>query len=167
VLETHPDNLNRLVQESISFLANEIKDRDILVELELRSDLPMIEVDADQIKQAFYNIIRNAFQAMQTGGILRIRSDHDDEHVTVSFSDTGGGISQVNMSKLFDPYFTTKKSGSGLGLLVVRRIVREHGGDIAIASDEGKGLTVTVRLPRRDRRVRLLGEGGRSQTDTP
>ena len=158
-LETRLENINTLVQESIAFLQPEIQDRDILVEQELRSDLPLLEIDRNQLKQAFYNIIKNAFQAMKTAGILRIRTDMDDHFVSISFADTGGGISQENMSKIFEPYFTTKASGSGLGLLIVRRIVREHGGEIDLVSDEGQGLTLTIRLPIRDQRARMLGSG--------
>jgi two-component system, sporulation sensor kinase E len=95
---------------------------------------------------------------MKHRGILHIRTDMDATHVTVSFTDTGGGISAENLSRVFEPYFTTKTSGSGLGLLIVRRIVREHGGEMAIESSEGKGLTVTIRLPYLDRRVRMLPE---------
>lgn len=159
-LETHPESINQLVQESVAFLAAEISDRDILVEQELRSDLPLIAVDRHQIKQAIYNVIRNSFQAMKAGGILRITSDMDDDFITLRFADTGGGISPENMSRIFDPYFTTKTAGSGLGLLIVRRIVREHGGEMEIVNHEGKGIDLSIRLPFRDRRVRML-EGGR------
>lgn len=158
-LQTRPENLNALLRESIEFLAPEIQDRDILVEQELRPDLPLLEVDRGQLKQVFYNVIKNSFQAMKSEGILHIKTDMDDDRVSVSFTDTGGGISPDNMSKIFDPYFTTKESGSGLGLLIVRRIVRDHGGEIALVSNEGMGLTLTIRLPYRERRVRLL-EGG-------
>ena len=158
-LDPHIENVNLLVQESVSFLQPEIDDRNVLVEQELRSDLPLLEVDRNQMKQAFYNVIKNAFQAMKQKGILRIRTDFDDAFVTIQFADSGGGISPENMSKIFEPYFTTKASGSGLGLLIVRRIVREHGGDIELMSDEGKGLTLTIRLPRRDQRLRMLGSG--------
>ncbi|HEX8310833.1 MAG TPA: ATP-binding protein [Chthoniobacteraceae bacterium] len=158
-LQTQLENLNLLVQESVSFLGPEIEDRNILVEQELRNDLPLLELDRTQIKQAFYNVIKNAFQAMKTGGILRIRTDLEDQFAAVSFTDTGGGITAEDMSKIFEPYFTTKASGSGLGLLIVRRIVREHGGEIDLASDEGHGLTLTIRLPLREHRARLLGSG--------
>ena len=160
-LQTQLENINVLLRESISFLAPEIQDRDIIVEQELRSDLPMLEVDRNQLKQAFYNVIKNSFQAMKSAGILHIKTDMDDNSISISFTDTGGGISPDNMSKIFDPYFTTKESGSGLGLLIVRRIVREHGGEISLISNEGKGLTLTIRLPYRDRRIRLLEGGGR------
>jgi signal transduction histidine kinase len=166
-MEATLENINSLVRESVAFLQPEIDDRDILVEQELRADLPLLEVDRNQLKQAFYNVIKNAFQAMQTGGFLRIRTDFDDEFLAVSFTDTGGGISQENMSKIFEPYFTTKASGSGLGLLIVRRIVREHGGEIDLVTDEGKGLTITIRLPVHQFRARMLQSGPSAPDSAP
>lgn len=160
-LQARLENLNALVQEAVTFLKPEIEDRNILVELELRKDLPLIEVDRNQLKQAFYNVIKNAFQAMKSGGLLRIRTDLDDRFVSISFADTGGGITPENMSKIFEPYFTTKASGSGLGLLIVRRIVREHGGEIDLASDQGKSLTLTIRLPLHNQVARMLEAGTR------
>jgi len=157
-----PENVNNLVDEAVRFFAPEIQDRDMVVEQELRSDLPLLQLDRDQMKQAFYNVIKNSFEAMKRRGILRIRTDRDDTHVLVSFTDTGGGMSPENLSHVFEPYFTTKASGSGLGLLIVRRIVREHGGELSIESNEGKGLTLTIRLPYIDRRVRMLEAGGGS-----
>ncbi len=151
-----PEDVNVIVQEAVRFFQPEITDRDIVVETELRSDLPVLELDRDQIKQAFYNAIKNSFEAMKRHGILHIRTDRDDTHVKISFTDTGGGISAENLSRVFEPYFTTKSGGSGLGLLIVRRIVREHGGELAIESSEGKGMTLTIRLPFLDRRVRML-----------
>lgn len=157
--QLRPENVNVLVEEAVRFFAAEIKDRDIVVEQELRSDLPMLELDRDQIKQAFYNVIKNSFEAMKSRGILRIRTDMDESHVLIRFSDTGGGISTENLSRVFEPYFTTKPSGTGLGLLIVRRIVREHGGELSIESSEGRGLTLTVRLPYIEKRVRMLEAG--------
>ena len=152
------NRLDSIVEEAVRFFRPEIKDRDIVVETELRSDLPTLELDRDQMKQVFYNAIKNSFEAMKRRGILHIRTDRDDTHVKISFTDTGGGISAENLSHIFEPYFTTKSGGSGLGLLIVRRIVREHGGELAIESSEGKGLTLTIRLPLLDRRVRMLPE---------
>ncbi|WP_131990209.1 two-component system sensor histidine kinase NtrB [Chthoniobacter flavus] len=161
-LEARLENVNALVQEAVAFLQPEIEDRNVLVEQELRSDLPLVEVDRNQLKQAFYNVLKNSFQAMKSGGLLRIRTDMDDAFVKIRFADTGGGISPENMSKIFEPYFTTKASGSGLGLLIVRRIVREHGGEIDLASDEGHGLTLTIRLPFRNQVARMLEAGERT-----
>jgi PAS domain S-box-containing protein len=157
--QLHPENVNAIVEEAVRFFAPEIEDRDIVVEQELHSGLPALELDRDQIKQAFYNVIKNSFEAMKRRGILRIRTDMDDQHVLVSFTDTGGGMSPETLSRVFEPYYTTKTTGSGLGLLIVRRIVREHGGELAIESSEGKGLTLTIRLPYRDQRVRMLEAG--------
>jgi len=156
----HPENVNAIVEEALRFFAPEIADRDIVVEAELRPDLPLLELDRDQMKQAFYNVIKNSFEAMKRRGILRIRTEMDATHVNISFTDTGGGMSAESLSRVFEPYFTTKSSGSGLGLLIVRRIVREHGGEMAIESNEGKGLTLTIRLPYLDKRVRMLEAGG-------
>jgi two-component system, sporulation sensor kinase E len=166
-LITRMENVNTVIEESIAFLDAELKDRDILVELELNRSLPPLEIDRDQIKQAFYNVIRNAFQAMRSGGILRIRSGADETHEFVSFSDTGGGIPPENISRVFEPYFTTKSTGSGLGLLIVRRIVRAHGGEIVIESEQNRGVTLTIRLPRADRRVRFLEQGSAGEGGNP
>jgi signal transduction histidine kinase len=157
--QLRPENINTIVEEAVRFFAPEIEARDVVVEQELRSGLPLIELDRDQMKQAFYNVIKNSFEAMKRRGILRVRTDMDATHVIVSFTDTGGGISAENLSRIFEPYFTTKPSGSGLGLLIVRRIVREHGGEMAIESDEGRGVTLTLRLPYVDKRVRMLEAG--------
>lgn len=156
-----PAALNEIVRESLDFLEAEIRDRDILVETELDPALPLLDLDRDQLKQAFYNIIRNAFQAMKTGGILRVRTWAEESRVCIAFADTGGGIDPENISRIFEPYFTTKEGGSGLGLLIVRRIVRAHGGEVAIESTRGRGLTLTIRLPRADTRVRFLKSGTR------
>jgi signal transduction histidine kinase len=153
------ENVNTIVEEAVRFFAPEIQDRDIVVEQELRSDLPLLRIDRDQMKQVFYNVIKNSLEAMKRGGILRIRTDRDDTHVLVSFVDTGSGMSAENLSRVFEPYFTTKASGTGLGLLIVRRIVREHGGELSIESSEGKGVTLTIRLPYVDKRVSMLEAG--------
>lgn len=149
-------DLNALIQEAMRFLGPELEDRQIAVRLELHSALPALQLDADQIKQAFYNIVKNAAQATAPGGSIAIRSDLTEEQVAITFTDDGEGISAEDMSNLYQPYFTTKTSGTGLGLLIVRRIVREHGGELNFASEEGKGTTVTVFLPRIARSMRLL-----------
>jgi len=155
-LETRPDNLNEVVRETVAFLGPEIADRDIIVETSLQDGLPLVSIDRNQLKQAFFNIIKNSVQAMQRGGILHVRTWSGEDHVQVEFADSGGGMPLETMNKIFDPYFTTKQTGSGLGLLIVQRIVREHGGEISLANDEGRGLTFTIRLPLHERRVRLL-----------
>jgi len=155
-LELSLQNINTLIQERIAFLKPEIDDRNILVEERLRLDIPLAQVDKTQIKQAFYNVIKNAFQAMRDGGTLRVETFLEEHFLRITFTDTGGGISAKDMSKIFEPYYTTKASGSGLGLLIVRRIVREHGGEIDLVSHSGEGLQFSIRLPLRDQRARML-----------
>jgi signal transduction histidine kinase len=157
--QLHPESINVIVEEAVRFFAPEIRDRDVVVEQELRSDLPLLQIDRDQMKQAFYNVIKNSLEAMKRRGILRIHTDMDDKHVLISFIDSGGGMSPEDLSRVFEPYFTTKPFGTGLGLLIVRRIVREHGGELSIESSQGKSLTLTIRLPYIDKRVRMLEAG--------
>jgi two-component system, sporulation sensor kinase E len=157
--QLRPENVNTIVEEAVRFFAPELQDREIVVAQELRSDLPLLQLDRDQIKQAFYNVIKNSVEAMHRHGTLRIRTDLADTHVIVRFVDTGGGMSAENLGRVFEPYFTTKPSGSGLGLLIVRRIVREHGGELSIESSQGRGLTLTIRLPFIDKRIRMLEAG--------
>ena len=111
------------------------------------------------MKQAFYNVIKNALQAMRAGGILRIRTEIVGESVAVAFIDGGQGISAEQIGQIFEPYYTTKEQGSGLGLMIVQQIVREHGGTMEIESDEGHGTTVRIKLPLQERRSRLLAAG--------
>jgi signal transduction histidine kinase len=161
--QLHPESLNTIIEEAVRFFTPEIQDRNIVVEQELRSDLPLLQLDRDQIKQAFYNVIKNSLEATKRHGSLHIRTDMDDTNVIVSFADTGSGMSAGNLGRVFEPYFTTKSTGTGLGLLIVRRIVREHGGELSIESSEGEGLTLTIRLPYIERRIRML-EAGESKT---
>lgn len=151
-----PQDLNSLVRDAAEFLQPELKSRNILLELDLAPGLPVLDLDQDQLKQAFYNIIKNASEAMKQGGMLKIRTNSDAEWVNITFSDTGGGMTQETMARVFEPYFTTKKTGSGLGLMITQRIVRAHGGEVVLESDPGRGLRLTIRLPRHDRQVQML-----------
>ena len=155
-LHRAPHDLNSLVRDAAEFLKPELKSRNVLLELDLAPGLPALDVDEDQLKQAFYNIIKNASEAMKQGGLIKIRTGSDGEWVNVTFADTGGGMTQETMARVFEPYFTTKKTGSGLGLMITQRIVRAHGGEVVLESDPGKGLRITLRLPRHDRQVQML-----------
>src|SRR5437588_2918583 len=160
--QLRPENLNTIFEEAMRFFTPELQDREIVVEQGLRADLPLLRLDRGQMKQAFYNVIKNSLEAMHRHGRLRIRTDLDDTHVIVIFIDTGGGMSTENLSRVFEAYFTTKPSGTGLGLLIVRRIVREHGGELSIETTQGKGLTLRIRLPYVEKRIRML-EAGESE----
>lgn len=110
-------------------------------------DLPMVMVDADQIRQVFVNIILNAQQAMSDGGRFEVRVGRDGEFLEVRFADSGIGIPESGIKKIFDPLFTTKAKGIGMGLAVCKSILEKQGGDIQVESEEGKGAIFTVYLP--------------------
>ena len=148
--------LNDLIEEAVKFLAPELKQHKVEARLDLSRSLPLMPLDANQMKQAFYNLIRNAMQAMAQGGRLTITSTYTDYEVRLTFADAGKGISSENLSNLFQPFFTTRKTGTGLGLLIVRRIVREHGGEIELESAEGEGTRVNIYLPLVEKQMRFL-----------
>ena len=149
-------SVRAVVDDTLAFLKHEIKDRDILVEIEDPGDVPQAFIDKNQIKQAFFNIIRNAIQAMTNGGLLKITLGSNDHFVTISFQDTGPGIPHDELGNIFEAYYTTKSEGTGLGLMIVQRIMRDHGGEIEVHSEPGKGTAFTLFLPRDERRIRLL-----------
>jgi signal transduction histidine kinase len=157
--QLQPLQVNLLIEESVRFLSPEIERAGVKVKVSLRSDLPIMPVDGNQLKQAFYNLIRNACQAMPKGGTLTVETAFNDSEVRVSFVDSGKGITAEDMNRLFQPFFTTRGMGTGLGLMIVRRIVREHGGEIDIESRVGVGTRITVILPLVQRRLRMLENG--------
>jgi signal transduction histidine kinase len=113
--------------------------------------------DRGQIKQVFFNLIKNAMEAMQPGGVLRILTRSDDEFVYMQFIDTGSGISEAELSRVLQPYYTTKKEGHGLGMMIVQRIMRDHGGQLGIESRKGTGTVITLQFPQQHRHTRMLG----------
>ena len=158
---TKPDReateLHKLLEESLFALSPELESREIPVKLDLAPELPSLDLDPTQIKQALYNVIRNAYQAVDQGeGEITIQTHVTDYEVRLSISDNGSGISPETMGAMFEPFKTTKAEGTGLGMLIVRRILREHGGELEVESEEGVGTKVTLYFPRTDKRVRLL-----------
>jgi signal transduction histidine kinase len=151
-------DLHRILHDTLELLHTELESRSIPVELDLAPSMPHAMVDAGQFQQVFHNLIRNAYQALPgDGGKITVRTGFNDYETVISIEDNGTGISPEHMGTLFEPYRTTKSSGNGLGLLIVRRIVREHGGEISIESEEHQGTRVIIRLPRGERPVRLIG----------
>jgi two-component system, sporulation sensor kinase E len=148
--------ISDLLEECLRVLKPEIEQAGVTVRLDLRADMPAMPLDPNQMKQAFHNLIRNACQAMAQGGTLTITGTFTDYEVRLSFDDTGKGISAEQMGRLFQPFATTRSTGTGLGLLIVRRIVREHGGEIDIESREGKGTRITLWMPLVEKKTRLL-----------
>ncbi len=151
--------LPELIDDVLRFQERELEDRGITIKVEMPGGTPVIMADRDQLKQAFFNLIKNAMEAMQPGGRLTLKLRGDDDSVYVAIADTGSGIKAEDLAKLFQPYHTTKISGHGLGLMIVQRILRDHGGHVAIESKEGVGTVVTLQFPQKHRRVRMLGGG--------
>jgi signal transduction histidine kinase len=150
-------DLHAILHETLRLLEPELTSRKIRVELDLADPLPAAEIDGGQFQQVFYNLLRNAYQALPAnGGLMSIRTRVNDYEFTISIEDNGSGISPEHMGAIFEPYRTTKSSGSGLGLLIVRRIIREHGGEISLESEHGEGTRVIIHLPRGERTARLL-----------
>ncbi len=139
-----PENINLIIKETLDRVR---RSPNIEFVLELKDDLPPVEVDALQMHQVFYNITKNALEAMDKGGKLRIKTGLDGAFVEVLFSDTGPGISKENMAKIFEPLFSTKTKGTGLGLCVCSSIVESHNGKIEVDSKVGQGTTFKVKLP--------------------
>lgn len=149
--------IHDLLRDTLTLLAAELDERRVKVNLDLAASPPLLQLDGGQIKQALYNLLKNAFQSLPaSGGQIDVLSRVTDYELTLTIRDHGSGIPPEVMGSLFEPYHSTKESGTGLGLLIVRRIIREHGGEIEIESKTGEGTTVTISLPRQDNNVRLL-----------
>jgi len=154
-------DVNKLLEDLLEFVHFELEEAKIELIPRLAEDLPLLEFDEKLLKQALLNIINNAVAAMPKGGTLTVSTERRGEVVLVHVRDTGSGISDENMAKIFEPYFTTKDFGSGLGLTVVYKIVKEHGGEINVKSREGEGTTFTISLPIPIKELRLLGWKGK------
>jgi signal transduction histidine kinase len=151
-------SLNEIVEKTLDLLKPELTNRGLNVKTKLTRRLPAAPVDATQLQQVLVNLIKNAMQAMTRGGTLTLQTGEGAEGVWVSVVDTGGGIPQEQINRIFEPFFTTKKKGTGLGLMIVQRIVRAHGGKIELESHAGRGTTFRVWLPLHEHRPRLLEE---------
>ena len=147
--------LPEIVAETLETLSAEIRDRKVVVEVEAADKLPTAWVDRGQVRQAFFNVIRNAIQAMAGGGVLRISFVAEDRLVGAVFRDTGPGIPPGQMGELFEPFQTTKANGHGMGLMIVQRIARDLGGTVLVDSLPG-GTRIQLNFRRDDQRIRLL-----------
>ncbi len=151
-------SLNDVVEKTLDLLQPELDNRGLTVKTKLARQLPAAPLDATQMQQVLVNLIKNAMQAMTRGGTLTLQTGEGADGVWVSVADTGGGIPQEQINRIFEPFFTTKKKGTGLGLMIVQRIVRAHGGRIELESHAGRGTTFRVWLPLHERQPRLLPE---------
>jgi two-component system, sporulation sensor kinase E len=149
-------SMNGIVEKTLELLRPELENRGVTVKTKLSRNLTSTPVDATQLQQVLVNLVKNASQAMSTDGTLTLQTGESSDGVWVSVSDTGGGIPQEQINRIFEPFYTTKKKGSGLGLMIVQRIVRAHNGRIELESRVGRGTTFRVWLPLHERKPRLL-----------
>jgi PAS domain S-box-containing protein len=149
-------SLNEVVQKTIDLLKPELDNRGLEVKTKLPRQLPLTPLDPTQIQQVLVNLIKNAMQATTRGGRITLQTHEASDGAWISISDTGSGIPQEQLNRIFEPFFTTKKQGTGLGLMIVQRIVRAHNGRIELESHVGRGTTFRIWLPAHERRQRLL-----------
>jgi len=149
-------DLVAVVAETMSLLKDQLKQLGVRVAVDVSEDIPLISADRNQVKQALFNVLKNALEAMDRGGDIFINFSVDDEWVILAVKDTGVGIASDKLTRVFDAYYTTKESGGGLGMLILLKILRAHGGMVDIQSTPNVGTTVTLRFPLKHRRVRTL-----------
>lgn len=144
-------DINKTINETVDFLDNESRYRSIDIQIDPKPDLPRVVSDSSQLQQVFLNIINNAIDAIGKNGEIRIKTGYvsKNNEVKIEIADNGPGISKENLSKIFDPFYTTKEvgKGTGLGLSIVYSIIEKLGGRIMVASDLGVGTTFTIYLP--------------------
>jgi two-component system, NtrC family, sensor histidine kinase HydH len=146
-LQTMKISLETVLQKAMSLIRMDAETIGIRMEAEFQEHLPLVEADQDKLIQVFLNLFLNSLQAMENGGVLSIKTGAENARVICIIEDTGCGIDPKYASKVFDPYFTTKNDGTGLGLAMSAKIIEEHGGTIEFESTSGKGTIVKVELP--------------------
>lgn len=143
-----PVDIRDLLTNILSLVGLNLRSRDIRAELSVNEDGLLVAGDADRLKQVFLNLVKNSIEAMDNGGRLSIDAVLSGDQVEVSVADQGCGISEKDRERIFSPFFTTKKHGTGLGLCISKRIVEEdNASSLSVESEEGKGTTIRVKLP--------------------
>jgi signal transduction histidine kinase len=142
-----PCRIEEVIEKNITYLSVQIKEKGYAINRNYQNFLPEIQADANMLYQSFLNIFINAMQAMPAGGAIDVTISADDHIVTVNFDDQGQGIDDQVLEKIWDPFFTTKEMGTGLGLGIVKNIIESHSGSIQILNRELGGARVTVELP--------------------
>ena len=151
-----PGSVADPLKNCLAALKQQFEERRIAVTLDIPAALPPVALDKAQMEQVFFNLVKNAMEAMKDGGAIDIVLEADDRDVSIRFRDTGVGMTDDQLTHLFEPYRTSKEKGTGLGLMVCSRIVHDHGGSIDTESAPGKGTTFTIRIPRLEKRIRAL-----------
>ncbi len=143
-LRKEPTDVADLVRQTLRLIAAEAKGKSVEVDVQAKEDLPPVPVDPDKVKQVLLNIFLNALAAMPAGGRLSVDLAMRDHCLAVTVSDTGEGISEENLPRIYDPYFTSKPAGTGLGLAIVQKIMEAHGGTVRVESRAQEGTAVTL-----------------------
>jgi signal transduction histidine kinase len=145
-------NVNDIIETSINLIQYDKRAKDIAIIKELSTSLPCLIVDGNQLSQVFVNLTLNALDAMPDGGALTVRSylNSKGDFIFIDFQDTGTGIRKEDLFNIFDPFYTTKEKGTGLGLTVSYNIIKKMNGDITVKSEIGRGATFTVKIPLMD-----------------
>jgi len=159
-LELREGDINALILQITDFVRFELEQANIMCFLEIDDNIPKIPMDERYMKQAILNLIKNAQAAMPEGGIFSITTNLIDNEIKLSFNDTGEGIKKENIAKIFEPYFTTRDTGTGLGLTQVYKIIREHNGEISVDSTPGTGAEFKIILPIPQKETPLLDFNG-------
>jgi len=149
------DNLNEVIDDALSFLKPQLDASKIIVRFSKDKGLPPFLLDRERLYYAFMNLIKNALEAMPSGGSVKIALTHKQNCAAVTITDTGCGIAEKDLGRIFDIYYTTKPEGAGLGLMLVYDAVAEHGGRIEVASKLNKGTTFKILLPIREPQLQL------------
>ena len=153
-------DLNDVIRDLLKFVRYELEEANIELTAELDPVLEPIALDEKYLKQALMNMVKNAIAAMPEGGTLLVQTSRRGDEVVLRISDNGVGMSDDVLGKIFEPYFTTKDFGSGIGLTLVYKVIKEHMGEISVISHEGKGTTFTITLPVPQTRQHLLSWNG-------
>jgi signal transduction histidine kinase len=157
--ELVPMDVGGLIRSIASFFGEELTRGGIDLRLEVDDSLPSILGDERFLRQMVVNLIKNAMGAMEKGGTLTLSARRKEDVIVLTVEDTGIGIPEAVLGRIFEPYFTTKADGTGLGLTMAYKVVKEHGGDISVQSEAGRGTAFTVTLPVLRRAQRLLEYG--------
>ncbi len=158
LLKLQPTDVNQLLSDTLAFLTNDCLKRRVEVTTDLRANHAPIPADANQLRQVFLNLILNSLDAMEHGGRLHVTSRGHTGHLEIAIADNGCGIPADQLAHIFEPFYTTKDTGVGLGLAIVQGIIERHGGKIALTSRPGQGTTATITLPARA--PTTVGAGG-------
>jgi PAS domain S-box-containing protein len=164
-LELREGNINELIEKIMEFVTPEMEQSGILCMLELGENVPKILLDERLIKQTLLNLVKNAQTAMPKGGVLTVSTNYTENEIKVSVCDTGIGIDTENMAKIFEPYFTTTETGTGLGLTQVYKIIRAHHGEITVDSAPGAGSDFRIILPVPQKETRMISYNEASGTE--